>query len=155
MQNTVHQAGLSTFISEGWKGWRKKGEETTPLFVFCSLMALHCPGKLHRSSFILLQICKVLRATWEGAENPFQSLWNTVWCSCIRHSKCNYFSLWRGRKACYFLSPISAIYPSLLSCSSIWDGSHVRWVDLNWTEQHRRAKLTMKWQGWERTRIVV
>ena len=78
-----------------------------------------------------------------------------VWCPCLRRSKCNSFSLWREKKACHFLSSTSAIYPSPLSCPSFCDGSHVRSVDLNWTEQCRTAKLRMKWQGWERGRIAV
>lgn len=47
-----------------------------PLFVFCSLMALYA----REAAQILIYCFADMQGTttWEGAENPFQSLWNTV-----------------------------------------------------------------------------
>lgn len=47
----------------------------------------------------------------------------------------------REKKIYYFFSPASAIYPFLFFCPSFWDGSHVRWVDLNSAEQRNEQSL--------------
>lgn len=116
------------------KAVRKKAKETTPPFVFYNFVSLYSLGKPLPSSFVLLQICKVLQATkWNGAANPFQSLRNTVWYPRLWHSKCNCFSLWREERRKLTISLALRLPDTPFFCPSFWNGSHVRLVDVNST----------------------